>query len=233
MMNGTCGLTLLISTACCVIACSENVEHHSPIQSPTQPKMTIISGYAVFGHEVRSIRPCGEDAALWAIDSTQLLWHLHGEFAPGVEPYEEVFVVVQASDAAAPSEGFGAEYAGSLYVDRVLYVAGEGWSCDLDLSRFQFRLAGNEPFWHLVVTDSTIELNRMGAELHAWTNIRTETIDSGFAIIATRDGAGDIEVTVREQPCRDSMSGAYHAYSASVVTAGEVLTGCAIRGRDN
>jgi len=77
-MNGTNGLILLASTACCVIACGEDAEKGSSRGGQPQPEQTILKGHAVFGHEVRTIRPCGDEEALWAIDSTQLLWDLHG-----------------------------------------------------------------------------------------------------------------------------------------------------------
>lgn len=230
-MNGTDGrIRHLVLILFCFIACSENAGENVTHGNAPPPGAAFLKGHAVFGHEVRTIRPCGEEDALWAVDSTQLLRELHGELAPGVEPYEEVFVVVRGTLGESAADGFGADYPGSFYVDRVLYAAGEGWGCDLDLSRFQFQLSGNEPFWSLVVTDSTVELNRMDAGLEIWNDAQSETTDDRVKYFAEVDGERAVAVTIWREPCRDSMSGAYHAYSASVMTAGEELLGCAIRG---
>ncbi len=229
-MHGLNGRNLLLITACCSLACSSNDGADSTEASSPPQTGTLLKGHAVFGHEVRTIQPCGENDAVWAIDSTRLLWDLHQELAPGLEPYEEVFVAVQGISGEPPSDGFGADYAGSFYVERVLYAAGEGWGCNLDLSRFQFRLAGNEPFWTLVLTDSTAELSRMDAPGQAWSELEAEATHGGFRYVGGSGGSGPLEVSISEEPCHDVMSGAYHAYSASVAVNGELLTGCAIRG---
>jgi uncharacterized membrane protein len=184
----------------------------------------------VFGHEVRSIRPCGADEAVWAIDSTGLIWEVHQELAPHVEPYEEIFVVVQGHGGGAPTDGFGADYPGSFVVDKVLYAAGEGFGCDLDLDSIHYRASGNEPFWTLLLTGSAIELIRMGEESRTWTEIRSVPTESGVTYTGEASGSTAVEVAISEGPCRDSMSGALFGYRVTVVVSGETLDGCALRG---
>jgi len=193
-------------------------------------EQVLLKGHAVFGHEVRSIRPCGDDEAVWAIDSTQLLRDLHAELAPGLEPYEEMFVLVRGIVGEAPLEGFGAEYPGSFVVSQVLYAAGEGFGCDLDLNRFSYRLLGNEPFWTLNVVDAMAELSRMGMQGQIWSDLRSETTGTGVTYLSNGSESGTLEISILEEPCRDSMSGAYHGHSAVVSVAGEELSGCAIEG---
>jgi uncharacterized membrane protein len=229
-MNGTNRRSLLPLLLIGAFACGgdSDADAGQAVDAPTTK--TILAGHAVFGHEVRTIRPCGEDSTLWAIDSTQLTWDVHRELAPGMAPYEEVFVVVEGSPANSPQDGFGADYDGAFYVDRVLYAASEGWGCNLDLSRFQVRLSGNEPFWTLLITDSTAELSRMDGPGRTWREILVDTTDAGVRYRSDNGESGSLVVDLSDEPCRDSMSGAYHGYSASVVLAGEELTGCAIRG---
>lgn len=212
------------------LACSDDPEVEETQASIPAVELVLLKGHAIFGHEVRSIRPCGQNDAVWAIDSTQLLWEIHRELAPGIEPYEEVFTVVMGSEGAAPTDGFGAEYPGSFIVDQVMYAAGEGFGCDLDLSRFHYRLSGNEPFWGLELVDTTAVLMRMGAPDQNWNNVRTESSGAGFRYVGESEKTGSVEVSILEEPCRDSMSGAFHGYSASVSVAGETLIGCAIAG---
>ena len=96
------------------------------------PKPIVHRGLTVFGHEVRSFKPCGSETSLWAVDSSGLLWDLYTEMTVQDPPYQSVFVTVEGRLSAAPRDGFGADYAGTLFVDEVLYVAREGFGCDFD-----------------------------------------------------------------------------------------------------
>jgi hypothetical protein len=184
-----------------VLACGDRgtADEASPAAATTVED--ILKGYAVFGHEVRTIKPCGAAEPLWVIDSTQLLWEVHRELAPGVEPYEEVFVAVRGDSSDALADGFGADFSGSFVVKEVVYAATEGFGCDLDVTKFQFRLAGNEPFWMMMLTDSSARLSRMDAPERTWNDVLSETNPAGTSY------SGD-----------DSAVG------------GEELSGCAIRG---
>ena len=70
------------------LACGDQDGGDEAPAVPTDSEQTFLKGHAVFGHEVRTITPCGDAEPLWAIDSTQLLWDVHRELAPGMEPYE-------------------------------------------------------------------------------------------------------------------------------------------------
>jgi putative lipoprotein len=191
------------------------------------PESQIFRGLAVHGNEVRSFRPCGSDEALWAIDPQGVLWQVHNELAPGSEPYEEVFAVVAGRPGPAPTEGFGAEYPGRLDIDEVLYVAREGFGCDTDLSGFDYRAYGNEPFWNVELSAAGLRLNRLGSAAQTWADVREQTIERDVRYEA--DGP-PIELTLVREPCRDSMSGAYFAMSARLVLDEEELRGCALPG---
>jgi putative lipoprotein len=195
--------------------------------APAAPRTQIFRGLAVHGHEVRSFRPCGSEQALWAIDPQGVLWEIHNELVPRSEPYEEVFAVVAGRIGPAPTEGFGAEYPGLIDVDDVIYVAWEGFGCDTDMSGFDYRAYGNEPFWNVEVTSEGLRLNRLGSESQTWTAVREHTVKNGIRY----EGDGSpIELTLVHEPCRDSMSGAYFGMSARLVLGAEELRGCALSG---
>ena len=187
----------------------------------------IFRGLAVHGHEVRSFRPCGSDEALWAIDRQGVLWEVHNELVPHREPYEQVFAVVAGRMGAPPTEGFGAEYPGRIDIDEVLYVAWEGFGCDTDLSGFDYRAYGNEPFWNVELSAGGLRLNRLGSESRTWANVREHTVENG---VRFEGDEPPIELTLVREPCRDSMSGAYFGMSARLVLGDEVLRGCALPG---
>jgi len=223
-------ITLWIPTVVLALGCGSGLGDEEIPSFPRSRVDTIIMGHAVFGHEVRAIRPCGMEKELWAIDSTQALWDVHRELAPGLDPYEEVFVVVRGRQADAPSDGFGAEYTGSIVVDRVLHAASEGFGCELDLDGFLFRISRNEPFWTIIIFETSAEMRRMEGPGGIWTELQLTTYEPAMTFEGSDDESGSLDVVVREQPCRDSMSGAYYAYRASVVVAGEELEGCALFG---
>ena len=229
-MLGTNGYILGCLLALCAFACSGGSGAAPARLGDSTGKQLLLKGHAVFGHEVRTIRPCGTDEAVWAIDSTGLMWEVHRELAPHVEPYEEIFVVVQGRSGGAPTDGFGADYPGSFVIDRVLYAAAEGFDCGLDLDSLHYRGSGNEPFWTLLVLGSAIELIRMGEASKTWSDVRSVSTESDIRYIGEANGANPVEVTVSEGPCRDSMSGAFFEYRASVAVSGETLEGCALRG---
>jgi uncharacterized membrane protein len=190
----------------------------------------IFEGLATFGHEVRSFRPCGAEKSFWAIDSTGVLWELHGELAPGAEPYEEVFARVRGHLGPPPTEGFGASYEGTLVVKEVLYAAGEGFGCDTDWSRFSYRASGNEPFWTLHITPQELSLNQLGLEERIWPLTSEKHARDAAHFSGQAPDGSIIEVVFSQDPCRDSMSGAYYSLSVAIQIEGGKLFGCGMEG---
>lgn len=192
--------------------------------------LEIVRGHYVFGHEVRTLRPCGEDEALWVVDRTNLLKGLHGELAPGTTPYAEVFVVAAGRIGPPPGEGFGAEYPGALTVEDVIYVAFEGFGCGFDWSRFLYRAQGNEPFWMLEVLPAGMRLTRPGHPDLTWTEVNENRTGGGVIFRGTGGGNPPVELVIEEGPSRDTMSGAYHGLSARLVLDDQTYMGNALRG---
>jgi len=223
-------IELVLLTATFAAACTPGGDAGSSDSTSTLSEQVTAKGYAVFGHEVRTFRACGAEDPVWAIDSTGTLWTIHQDLAPGQEPYEEVFAVLTGTPGDAPTDGFGADYPASFYVDKLLYAAREGWGCNLELNDFHFRIAGNEPFWTLTISELTAELVRMGYPEETWNDLRTAPNESGFSFSSSERDSGQLDIQISETTCRDTMSGAYHAYSATVTVAGEQLSGCAILG---
>jgi uncharacterized membrane protein len=158
------------------------------------------------------------------------MWDLYREFSPNAEPYEAVFAVIEASEVPAPAEGFGADYGAALIVKRVLYVAREGFGCEFDLSGFRFRAHGNEPFWNIVVSDSTILLRRLGEDDLVWALIEESQLANGSRFVGQVAESDQASVEIMRRDCRDSMSGAYFGYSAAARIGDAVFTGCALKG---
>ena len=189
----------------------------------------VFRGFATYAHEVRAFTPCDSAAALWVVDSAQALWAPWRELAGDEGTPPELFAVVEGRVGPPPSEGFGEAYAGTLVVDRVLYVAREGYGCAAPWDRFAFRAFGNEPFWSLTVLADTVTLVRPGVADRVWHGAVRTGSDTGITLQA---GGGEdvLTVALARAPCRDTMAGSYFGYTATVRLGAEALTGCALPG---
>jgi len=223
-----CSAIMVLAITCGSGEKTETGKSDAP-QSPSPTE--IVAGFAVYGHEVRSFRPCGDEEPLWAIDRSGLLWEIYDDLALHNELYEEVFGIFEGRVGPPPEMGFGADYAGSIEVTRLLYMAREGFRCNLDLTQFRYRLFGNEPFWTVRISAAEIVLTMPGEDDETWTDVRERTLDAGVVFTASGP-SGPIEIRIADEPCRDSMSGAYFGFSAAVSARDLELKGCALRGAE-
>ncbi len=194
-------------------------------------EVQVFRGHAVHGHEVRAFRPCGSEQTLWAVDRSGLLWSLHGELLAHAGSYGELFAVVKGTRGAAPEDGIGSDYPGTLRVDGVLYAGLEGPDCRTDWDRFRYRAAGNEPFWSAVVSAGGLRVTRLGEEDLAWPEFREERVAAGLRVAAGEGTGGrPVSLEITAAPCRDTMSGAYFAYAARLRLGSRQFAGCALAG---
>jgi uncharacterized membrane protein len=165
------------------------------------------------------------------IGPSDLLWTLCKSLVPPEAPYQEVFVVVEARQRLAPSEGFGVDYSGGIEIEDVLYAGLEGPECDENWSAFQYHVYGNEPFWSVEVSDRHMRLSRLGSEDQSWNEMTITHLDDGMRYVNSDASTLPVELTITREPCRDSMSGAYYAFAAVLRIGEENLLGCALQGQ--
>jgi uncharacterized membrane protein len=210
---------------------SENVEQTEGTE--TAPGLQTIRGHYVFGHEIRTFRPCGQDEELWVFDRSNLLKELHEEMAPETVPYAEIFVVATGRIGPPVDEGFGAEFPGAVTVEDVIYATFEGFDCGFDWSRFFYRAQGNEPSWMLEVFEAEMRLTRPGYPDLVWADTKESRSEGTVTFHAA--GGGDhppVELVIELAPSRDTMSGAYYGLSARLVLGDQTLKGNALRGAE-
>jgi uncharacterized membrane protein len=150
----------------------------------------------------------------------------------GPLPAAELFAVVEGEVTAPPPEGPGAGSAGGLTVTRVHYLSAEGFGCGTVLDRFRFRAYGNEPFWSAEVSARKLSLARLGKPALHWTTLREQPTPNGVRVVGERGRQTPVELTLTREPCRDTMSGAYHEYRARLRLGTEELSGCALPGTE-
>ena len=72
-------------------------------------------GHLVWGHEVRSFKPCGMEVEYWVVDLTGgELWDVYRALTH--EPYQPLYAELRGHLGPPPSTGFGAKYEKQLRV---------------------------------------------------------------------------------------------------------------------
>jgi uncharacterized membrane protein len=199
-------------------------------QSQSLHQIQIFKGHALYGHEVRSFQQCNTNEVLWAIDKQGVLWQLHKELASQQQPYIKLFAMVKGQRGPAPKDGFGADVAGSLLIEEVLYVAAEGFDCNYNWQEFSFRTIGNEPFWSAMIVADDIKVTQLGQPIADYKTVTKQQTKQGIYYQGKGKDSGSVELTVITKPCRDTMSGAYYGLTARLKLNGKELIGCAIPG---
>jgi hypothetical protein len=77
------------------------------------------SGWVTFGHEVRSFLPCDRSAEHWVLGRSSAISDIERTYRntmTDARPYTPLFMVLTGSFAKPPRDGFGADYAGGIFV---------------------------------------------------------------------------------------------------------------------
>jgi putative lipoprotein len=192
---------------------------------------SVVRGFLVLGPEVRSIKPCGEDRELWVIPTVDLN---EAYSSLSREPYDPVYVEVEAIVGEAPESGFGTDYSGLVTVRDVRRAqpAEEGFGCGEDLSSFAFRATGHEPFWSLRVTPTAIVLSTPDLPETLFEAVAPSVLGDGWVYESRATGPETILLRAVFEPgrCTDSMVGAIHGWRARVEIGDDVRAGCAWEG---
>ena len=199
----------------------------SPSEPPAESSLALKRGMLSLGTEQTTFQPCGEDARLWVIDQTAGV--LSETFANESKPIE-LFVEAHGERAPTPPEISAARaYPGAFILEEVLYATppSEAGGCNEPRPAYVVVARGNEPFWSVEVKDDKL-IWRQPDDPKELTFDAIEGEDAEGTVGYTGSSQGHaIELFVAAQPCRDSMSGAYFAYSARATFDGKALEGCA------
>lgn len=89
-----------------------------------------------------------------------------------------------------------------------------------------YRAAGNEPFWNIVLTDSTMDFEHVGTEIFASVQRPEPTATSSGWQFSTLANGQPFVMAVAVQGCNDSMSGRPFPHTVRVTVHGENYDGC-------
>jgi uncharacterized membrane protein len=86
-----------------------------------------LHGLLVFGHEVRSLQPCGDTRVFWVHAPDALHQQLQADYRRLVKrPYEPVYVEIEGEFSEHPVSGFAADYDGTIVISEVRSISGDG-----------------------------------------------------------------------------------------------------------
>lgn len=222
-------LLLIAAAGCGPDEAVPTPDAQQPAQDVVEPELRgpiRTAGLLLVGEGIAEFQSCDGAAPLWLDGPLALdLLELHAELAPGVEPFEGIFIDVVANVGPPPAVGPGTAYEGALIVLFLRRAALEGWNCGDDDPAVVVGASGTEPFWALRATADGAELatpeGRMALELGDLTED-----DEGWLMQGTTPDGGNVFVSLVAVPCRDAMSGAYSHLSAEVQAGGRSLRGC-------
>ena len=86
-----------------------------------------LRGLLVFGHEVRSLQPCGDTRVFWVHAPGALQQQLQTDYHRlAKRPYEPLYVEIEGEFSQHDVSGFAADYDGTIVVSEVRSVSGDG-----------------------------------------------------------------------------------------------------------
>jgi putative lipoprotein len=188
-------------------------------------------GHLVWGHEVRSFKPCGMEVEYWVVDRTGgELWHVYQGLSR--KPYQPIYVEVRGHLQPPPSAGFGTDYERQLTVFELRRAGLETRGCAEDLEGIAFRAYGNEPFWDVEISENGIVFSQLGQPRTAFPYTLPDLSETSrvYRSITKEPPQHRIEISLREKRCIDSMSGEHFSFAAQVKLDGRRYVGCAKEG---
>jgi uncharacterized membrane protein len=197
----------------------------------TDSSLAIKRGILALDEERVTFRACGTDSEWWVVDQTpdQLTQTLIEEASTApAELYVEAY-----GERASADEAQAGEYEAALILEELLYasVAGETRGCAAPPSDFIVSARGNEPFWNAEVRDDSVRWRQPEAPTEIAFGAPQTQDAEGEVHYAASAGEHRLDLMIHAQPCRDSMSGEYFAYTARATLDRKEFTGCARVGR--
>ena len=196
-------------------------------EPPAESSLALKRGRLSLATEQATFKPCGDQAMLWVVDQTDGV--LQQTFANESKPLE-LYIEAHGERTPVPDGVAAARaYPGAFILEEVLYASppAESQGCDTPAPTYIVAARGNEPFWAVEVTEERMTW-RQPEEPKEILIEAPQSQDAEGTVGYTGKGAGHtLELFVDAEPCRDSMSGAFFAYSARAVFDGKEFKGCA------
>lgn len=193
------------------------------IVDESAPARILLKGQLIWGHEMRSLQPCGSDNSYWVQLPKQLVEPVSKLTNEPYQPmYAEVFGYLEPSQA-----GFAEEFPAQFVVTEVNMVTAENpQRCNQDPR--PDRAFGNEPFWNASYDEQKVTFTLMGQEPK-----RAEVTSLEQDLAQTRVELNSGSLTLDKQICRDTMSDSFYGTSSVLELEGKTYKGCATQSNQS
>jgi uncharacterized membrane protein len=175
-----------------------------------------LRGKAILGKDGYGITPCGEQA--------QRIM----EIAADAQPFLDTYLKGGAHEFFVEAEGEDMDN-GHVRVTRFHRLYSEGPGCEAQLDPNAFVAWGNEPFWAASDTGGGLRLERPGADALVASNSEARA-ENGEWVVEGQTAKGTLSLRLVPGECRDGMSDALYAWSASAHFGDTELKGCGFPG---
>jgi uncharacterized membrane protein len=219
----------MVAAVILVTACSKSGPAPAPVEPapaatatpPPSPAAIThhgrgLRGKAIMGKDGYGITPCGEQA--------QRIM----EIAPDAQPFLDTYLKGGAHEFFVEAEGEDMDN-GHVRVTRFHRLYSEGPGCEAQLDPNAFVAWGNEPFWAASDTGGGLRLERPGADALVASNSEARA-ENGEWIVEGQTAKGTLSLRLVPGECRDGMSDALYAWSASAHFGDTELKGCGFPG---
>ncbi len=201
----------------------------APAAADTESSLAIKRGIVSLTAETRVLRLCGQNEDLWLVQQDDLtIDDTYARLAG--EPGTPLFVEVRGERVASPpGTAIPATFKQAFVPEELLYagVPAEGGGCTMTVPAYRVLARGNEPSWSVEIGSDQLLLRQ--PQEPAPTRFSVQETQDAEGSVTYRGASGDktLEITVSNNPCSDSMSGEYFAYTAELNLGGRSLRGCA------
>lgn len=195
--------------------------------APAESSLALKRGTLTLASNQATFQPCGSQAMLWVVDQSDgVLRHAFSGQAMPLELYVEAY---GERTASVPDTEAARGYTGTFILEEVLYATppAETQGCKAPPSAFIVAARGNEPFWSVEVTEEKMTWQQPDEPKEVIVNEPQSQDSEGTVGYTGASGGHKLELYVDSEVCRDSMSGAFSAYSARAVFDGKEFKGCA------
>jgi uncharacterized membrane protein len=199
----------------------------SSSELPADSGLALKRGMLTLAAKQATFQPCGTSAQLWVIDQTDGV--LRQTFANEPIPLE-LYVEAHGERTSVPDTIPAASaYPGAFILEEVLYATqpAETQGCKEPAPTYTVTARGNEPFWSVEVTGDKLVWRQPEPPTEVTINAPQSQDSEGTVGYVGAASGHKLELFIDAQPCRDSMSDAFFAYSARAVFDGKELKGCA------
>ena len=218
---------MVATTILLLSACSKPEPAPAPVETaaaatpPPSPAVIThhgrgLRGKAIMGKDGYGITPCGEQA--------QRIM----EIAPDAQSFLDTYLKGGAHEFFVEAEGEDMDN-GHVRVTRFHRLYSEGPGCEAQLDPNAFVAWGNEPFWAASDTGGGLRLERPGADALVASNSEARA-ENGEWIVEGQTAKGTLSLRLVPGECRDGMSDALYAWSASAHFGDTELKGCGFPG---